>query len=716
MAFPAVLQTAQTECGLGVSASILQHYGRYQTVSDLRLAMEPGREGLNLLQVSNLLTDEGMEVGAYRAGSLEQLRDIGKPVILHWNNSHYVVLVRMRHDRVQIMDPGQGLRTISLEEAESSFSGSVLVPTPRDDFEKKSRNVFKDWQFHTFFTKQMFGQYALFILLLAITYSVTFAVPMVIQHVVDAQLKGEENVVVGITAGVITGITGYYLVSIARAATLASIVSSIGYKLLGDLFARLLKLPLTYFALRSPGDILYRLASVNILRDFLSSNLTEFVINIGTMIVILIFIAQQSGVVLLITCGVLSVLVVIWIVTARPTSQALDAEYSHASETQVIELDAINTVATMKMTGSATSTFDKWRETYLRSLASMRRRMVLQQGVLGSAAAVVQLGGPLILLLSSLPLVNNGTLTLGQAIATEGISAMLFSSISSVMFGIMNIAAVDRAVARITDIQRYEPEQDEGTVTDVFDSDIELDNVSFTYPGGMAPVLSEVSLTVPEEQDIAIVGSSGSGKSTLAMLLCSLYSPVSGAIRVGGIDIRDYSLDALRSHIGYVPQQLQTRTGSLYDNLTAGLDDGRSREEIEANIYAMGILDFVKDLPLGFDTIMANGGENFSGGQRQRIAIATALLRYPRILVLDEATSALDTTTERQVTELIAQYQCTKVVVAHRLSTIRNAQQIVVMEHGCVMQVGSHEELISVEGRYRDLYYQEEKSSHEEYV
>ncbi len=716
MAFPAVLQTAQTECGLGVSASILQHYGRYQTISDLRLAMEPGREGLNLLQVSNLLTDEGMEVGAYRASSLEQLRDIGKPVILHWNNSHYVVLVRMRHDRVQIMDPGQGLRTISLEEAESSFSGSVLVPTPRDDFEKKSRNVFKDWQFHTFFTKQMFGQYALFILLLAITYSVTFAVPMVIQHVVDAQLKGEENVVVGITAGVIAGIAGYYLVSIARAATLASIVSSIGYKLLGDLFARLLKLPLTYFALRSPGDILYRLASVNILRDFLSSHLTEFVINIGTMIVILIFIAQQSGVVLLITCGVLAVLVVIWVVTARPTSQALDAEYSHASETQVIELDAINTVATMKMTGSATSTFGKWRETYLRSLASMRRRMVLQQGVLGSAAAVVQLGGPLILLLSSLPLVNNGTLTLGQAIATEGISALLFSSISAVMFGIMNIAAVDRAVARITDIQRYEPEQDEGTVTDVIDSDIELEDVGFTYPGGMAPVLSEVSLTVPEEQDIAIVGSSGSGKSTLAMLLCSLYTPVSGAIRVGGIDIRDYSLDALRSHIGYVPQQLQTRTGSLYDNLTAGLDDGRSREEIEANIYAMGILDFVKDLPLGFDTIMANGGENFSGGQRQRIAIATALLRYPRILVLDEATSALDTTTERQVTELIAQYQCTKVVVAHRLSTIRNAQQIVVMEHGCVMQVGSHEELISVDGRYRDLYYQEEKSSREEHI
>jgi len=664
MAFPAVLQTAQTECGLGVSASILQHYGRYQTVSDLRLSMEPGREGLNLLQVSNLLTDEGMEVGAYRAGSLEQLRDIGKPVILHWNNSHYVVLVRMRHDRVQIMDPGQGLRTISLEEAESSFSGSVLVPTPRDDFEKKSRNVFKDWQFHTFFTKQMFGQYALFILLLAITYSVTFAVPMVIQHVVDAQLKGEENVVVGITAGVIAGIAGYYLVSIARAATLASIVSSIGYKLLGDLFARLLKLPLTYFALRSPGDILYRLASVNILRDFLSSNLTEFVINIGTMIVILIFIAQQSGVVLLITCGVLSVLVVIWIVTARPTSQALDAEYSHASETQVIELDTINTVATMKMTGSATSTFGKWRETYLRSLASMRRRMVLQQGVLGSAAAVVQLGGPLILLLSSLPLVNNGTLTLGQAIATEGISALLFSSISSVMFGIMNIAAVDRAVARITDIQRYEPEQDEGTVTDVIDSDIELDNVSFTYPGGMAPVLSEVSLTVPEEQDIAIVGSSGSGKSTLAMLLCSLYSPVSGAIRVGGIDIRDYSLDALRSHIGYVPQHQDidpsfpvTAQGVVAMGLSATTPWWR-RVDSNKISSALARVNLEQKATERFGSL--------SGGQRQRVLIARAVVTNPALMLLDEPFNGLDTTSRdvlvRVLTEL--KQQGTGVVVS----------------------------------------------------
>ena len=229
-------------------------------------------------------------------------------------------------------------------------------------------------------------------------------------------------------------------------------------------------------------------------------------------------------------------------------------------------------------------------------------------------------------------------------------------------------------------------------------------------------MLTDISLRVPEGHDVALVGSSGSGKSTLAKLLCSLYSPVSGTIRVGGIDVKDYSLDELRSHIGYVPQQLQTRSGSLYDNLTAGLDDGRSREEIEESILAMGILDFVKDLPMGFDTIMASGGENFSGGQRQRIAIATALLRYPRILVLDEATSALDTTTERQVTELIAQYQCTKVVVAHRLSTIRNAQQIVVMEHGRVMQVGSHEELISVDGRYRDLYHQEEKSSREEYI
>ena len=711
MGFPAVLQAAATECGLGVGASVLQHYGRYQTISDLRLIAEPGREGLSMLQVRNLLMAEGMDVGAYKANSLEQLRDIGKPAILHWNNSHYVVLVRIRKDRVHIMDPATGMKVIPLQEAEGSFSGSVLVPTPRKDFKKKSRKVFQDWQLNTFFTKKMFAQYAVFVVLLVITYSVTFAVPVVIQSVVDAQLRGHEDAILVATIGLVVGVAGYYLVSIARAAALASIVSSIGYQLLGGMFKRLLKLPLTYFALRSPGDILYRLSSVNTLRNFLSTNLTELVINIGTMIVILVFIAQQSREILIITFVVLAVLMLIWFVTARPTSQALDAEYAHASEAQVVELDAINTVASMKMTGSASSTYETWREAYKQSLASMRRRMVLQQGVLGSAASVVQLGGPLILLLASLPLVNQGVLTLGQAIATEGISAMLFSSISSTMFGIMNIIAVDRAVARIVDIQRYDPEQDGGTITKLASSDIELENVNFTYPGGTQPVLSEVSITVPEGHDIALVGSSGSGKSTLAMLLCSLYSPVSGTIRMGGINVQDYSLDALRSHIGYVPQQLQTRGGTLYENLTAGLDDGRTREEIEADVLSMGILDFVKGLPMGFDTIMSSDGENFSGGQRQRIAIVTALLRRPRILVLDEATSALDTTTERQVTELIARYKCTKVVVAHRLSTIRNAQRIIVLEGGRIIQSGSHDELIRVPGRYRDLYYLEDPES-----
>ena len=716
MGFPAVLQAAKTECGLGVGASVLQHYGRYQTISDLRLIAEPGREGLSMRQVRDLLVEEGMEVKAFRAPSLEHLRDIGKPVILHWNNSHYVVLVRIRKDRVHIMDPSTGMRVMDLQEAEESFSGSILVPSPRKDFKKKSRSVFQDWQLGTFFTKKMFGQYALFLLLLIITYSVTFAVPMVIQTVVDAQLRGARNTVVETTVGVVVGVIGYYLVSIARAATLASIVSSIGYKLLGNMFDRLLRLPLTYFALRSPGDILYRLSSVNTLRNFLSTSLTEFVINIGTMIVILIFIAQQSSQVLIITFVVLAVLMLIWFVTARPTSQALDAEYAHASEAQVVELDAINTIAAMKMTGSSTPTYNTWREAYMQSLASMRRRMVLQQGVLGSAASVVQLGGPLILLLASIPLVNDGTLTLGQAIATEGISALLFSSVASTMFGIMSIIAVDRAVARIVDIQRYEPEKSTGSVTDIADGDLDLENVNFTYPGGNKPVLTDISLRVPEGHDVALVGSSGSGKSTLAKLLCSLYSPVSGTIRVGGIDVKDYSLDELRSHIGYVPQQLQTRSGSLYDNLTAGLDDGRSREEIEESILAMGILDFVKDLPMGFDTIMASGGENFSGGQRQRIAIVTALLRYPRILVLDEATSALDTATERQVTELIAQYQCTKVVVAHRLSTVRNAENIVGMEDGRIIQSGRHDDLMMVEGRYRELYSQEEQSSQAGYI
>lgn len=710
MKFPIVLQAAQTECGLSVGASVLQHYKRYQTISDLRLIMEPGREGLSLRQVRDLLVAEGMDVAAYRAKSVRELKQIGCPVILHWMNSHYVVLMRFSKNSVHLMDPAMGARTIGFDEADSFFSGSVLVPVPNENFRKKSRDVFNDWQLRTFLTKNLIAQYIVFFALLALTYAATFAVPVVIEQVVDSQLTGDRDMFSGIIGVVTIGIFCYYLISVVRAATLAGIVSTVGLKLLGDLFDRLLRLPLTYFALRSPGDILYRLASANSLRDFLSSSLTELIINFGTLVVILVFIANQSLQILVISLIILSALCAIWICTVRATSQALDAEYSYASEAQVVQLDAINIVASMKMTGSASSTFDQWREAYERSLASMRRRMILQQGILGSAASVVQLGGPLILLLASIPLVNRGDLTLGQAIAMQGISALLFSAMSSTIFGIMDIAAVDRAVARIVDIQRYDTEKDKGVITEISDADIDIENVGFTYPGGVSPVLSDVSLKISKGEDVAIVGSSGSGKSTLAMLLCSLYSPVCGDIMVGGEKIRNYSLDSLRSQIGYVPQQLMTKTGSLYDNLTAGLKDGRTRDEIEETIRSMGILDFVQDLPLGFNTIMASGGNNFSGGQRQRIAIVAALLRRPRILVLDEATSALDTTTEKQVTELIARFHCTKIVIAHRLSTVRNAQRIVVLENGRIVQSGHHNDLILNKGRYRDLYFQEEQN------
>lgn len=710
MACPVVLQAAQTECGLSVSASLLQHYGRYQTVSDLRIHHEPGREGLSLLQISDLLQTEGMQVRAFHAGTMKDLKAFKEPVIMHWQQSHYVVLDGFRHGQVKIIDPASGVRWLSIEEAESSFSGIALLATPGEDFAKKRRNIVADWQLKIFATSRLALPYLAFFTLLALTYGATFMVPFAVQGSIDAHLSGDQGSFTAVFAMVLTAVALYYLVGIARVTVLASIVSDVGLRLLGNLFNRLLKLPLTYFSLRAPGDVLYRLASANSLRDFLSSRLTELIMNSGTALVVLTYIFLQSKIVFLIALALLAVVVLVWLVTMPAVARHLDAEFSHASDAQVVQLDSISTITSMKMSGSQESAFSMWKHRYQDSLWAMRRRMRVQQGVLGSAASAVQLAGPLLLLLIALTLVDSGVLSLGQAVAMQGISAILFSSASATIFGVMEVSAVDRAVARMVDIQRYDPETDEGTRTYVPDGSLAVKDLSFAYPGARSEVLSGINFSVPSGGEIAVVGSSGSGKSTLGLLLCSLYRPAGGQIRIGGHRSQDYTLNAIRSEIGYVPQQLELKTGSLYDNLTAGLDTSHSRAAVLDEIRGMGIIDFVDDLPLGYDTVLSSGGANFSGGQKQRIAIVSALLRRPKVLVLDEATSALDTVTERRVTQLIARYRCTKVVIAHRLSTVRDADQIIVLDGGSVVQSGDHHELLALPGHYRDLYSAEEES------
>lgn len=683
--------------------SLMGAYGRHEKIAALRAEAGPGRDGLSAGALVRLLRSRGFETKVLRAANSEALATLKRPAILFWQNYHWVVLERVDSDRITIVDPAYGRRVIDITELTESFSGIIVDAIPGPSFLRAAPQPLRSWRSLPLKMPPA-ARIVAAALLASASYAITLGVPWLTQVTIDAFTTPGSVSAPTVIGGVALAALAFYIIAVARTFVFSRIVSVLGFHLMSGIFERLLRLPFAYFATRPTGELIFRLTSANAVRDLLSTRLVQLVVDLGTLVTITAYLAVLAlpiaalALVLLVGTGVLLV------TTSRAVTTKIDAELASSSKSQILQLDAISAIAGVKMAASSDRVLGQWREHYAETMQATESRMRLQQGTVGSAISAVQIFTPIALLVAALGLTTSGQLSFGQAVAVQSAGVVLFGVVSSLYAAYVDIARTSRSVERLTDITESAPERRGGRTPTGATGDLELRNLSFRYSPGSPPALEDVSARIRAGAVTAVVGASGSGKSTLAGLLCTLYEPTSGAVLIGGEDVAELDLDTIRSRIGYVAQDSVLLNGTILANLTMGTALTEHPEEVERRCRLMRFLDFVDDLPMGYRTIVSDLGGNLSGGQRQRIAIARVLLSDPDILVLDEATSALDARNERLVSEHLAGLGCTRVVIAHRETTVRLADDILVFDRGHLVQRGRHDDLIEELGAYRALY------------
>lgn len=698
---PVTLQVAQTECGLCCARSLLAAHGRHATLAELREIREPGRDGLSLQQVSQLLREQGMETRMYRVKNRAALEDLPAPYIAFWMGHHYVVVEARRKHSVTIMDPAEGRKTLSIADFEQDFSDAILLATPTNTFERKTQPVLSTWRNKPLMPSGSFTALLSLLGLGIVTLGFSLAVPVATQRLVDSAATSELDLrtVLVILAG---AAICYVLLALVRTAVSVWLSRAVSRHLLSTTFGRLMRLPYRYFLPRPPGEIVFRLNSLAYVQEFLTTRVVQAVLDTGTIVVLSLYVLYQSPQVAAVVFGLMLLAVLLVTLSQHRVKSLTDAELQRMARAQHIQLDAIVSIANIRMRGYHDEFIGDWGQALEESLNAMMKRVFMQQGIVGAPLNAIQTFGPITTAAVAVSLFVQGGLTIGEAVAILGVSSLLFSVTISLSGAYSEFLVAGKALDRAEDIFETVPESGGGQCGPLPSASLSFTDVDFRYSPGDELALQGVSFDVAPGSTVALVGSSGSGKSTIARIATTLYTQERGSVRYGGTDIGAYDLQALRRQIGYVPQEGHLHNRSIVDNLRLG--SGQSEQEVIDRCRALPFMGFVDSMPMGYHTVLSNMGSNLSGGQRQRLLIARALLADPKVVVLDEATSALDNHSQAQIYEYLDAREVTVVLVAHRLSAVQHADEILVVDGGRIVERGTHQHLLDLGGSYYDLY------------
>lgn len=712
--FRVIYQREQEDCGTACLAMITRFYGFHATMEAIKAYCNNSKSGLSLYGLNQSAKRIGYSTQAVRLSKEEfcNLPTKAFPLIAHWLQNHFVVVYRTSPNNVYVADPAIGKIRYSHQEFFDGFissdcsDGFALLLQPENiNTEKTSPKKERKLPLHKYI-KPRWGQLTWAFFSLLLLSGIGLISPFLTKAIVDNGIADKNvNILVIILCATLSLAVGRTLFSFLQARMTLIAGSLIDIDMANDLLGKLSALPMKFFSARKVGDMIQRVSDVSRVGDYFSSSVAEsalsfvmFCIYAGILLHLypLLFGVFMTG----------AVLYVLYILLFMRRRKILDYEFFNmASKSQEELIQYLRGMTELKLAGATESRLNIWRNIRLDLLGVSRRsQMLSQKQELGSVFIFHAVDAVTVFFMAKA--VIDGHTTLGSMMAVQYIVGSMESPLHVVTGFIRDTQSLNIALSRINHIATEEPEREGGLnmPNEAAAPSIQIKDVTFSYDfDSLRPALQGITADIPAGKTTALVGMSGSGKTTLIKLLLGFYTPDNGAINISGVSLSELDLAVWRSNIGSVLQDGYIFSDTIINNVALG--DETPKIEIVKEALRVACADFVFELPNGLHTIIGAEGMSLSSGQRQRILLARAIYKRPSVFLLDEATNALDAINERKIYDnLYRELQGkTVVVAAHRLSTISNADQILVFDEGRLVECGTHYELINKNGKYAEL-------------
>ncbi len=700
---PTIYQMEATECGAASLSMVFAYFGKHIPLEQMRIETGVSRDGCNAGNIMRCAKKYGFECHGYRK-ELDELKKLQPPCIIHWNFNHFVVFEGFKGKHAYINDPAMGRRKLSIEELDDCFTGIVLTFEPTASFtkEKKKGTLLK------FVRTRLKGQYGLLFKLLFIGLLLVFPgllLPILSQVFMDDILVGgNTDWFVKLILFMLGTIVLQAGLTIYRDTILVKLQKKMVLLSAREFLSNMFRLPISFFDQRYVGDLSGRVANNAKVSDFLAGELAETVLNIFVVAFYLVLLLIYSPILTAIAISTVVINLIVMKVTSNLIANASLKLQQDSGKLSGAVCAGISITSTLKASGAETEYVSRILG-YNAKTIELEQRLSRSQNIINAIPDAVKMLADVMLLLVGGTLVINGKMTIGMLLAFTTLFGSFSEPIDKLVGFAKNIQTTKADINRVEDIEKYPIDEKfsdstpKNTMKTKLEGAVEMRDIAFGYSKLKPPIVSEFSFKINCGSSVAFVGSSGCGKSTISKVVSGLYTPWQGELLFDGIPASEIPNEVLNASISTVSQNITLFSGSVRDNLTMW-NSKISESDMIAAAKDACIHDIISQKPGGYDFQLSEGASNLSGGQRQRLEIARALVTNPTVLIMDEATSALDPVVEKKIVDNIKRRGCTCVIVAHRLSAIRDCDQIIVLAKGKIAQRGTHEELSSVDGHY----------------